>query len=161
MGKTRAMCAYSKLPPFLWEDLYLTATHLHVRTLVKLATLTPFEEWYNRKLDYSYIREIGCNAYVLIQNRHNIKVYERSIKCVLVGYDMNSKAYLCWSHNDQKMYKSYHVQFIESHETTKSSTLTLDHSTASSLMPPETPIPHVPSSIDKIFQTASTKPFPL
>jgi hypothetical protein len=95
MGKTRAMHAYSKLPPSLWEDLYLTLTHLHVCTLTRSAAMTPFKEWYKRKPDYSYIHEIGCNAYVLIQNRHNPKVYERSIKCVLVGYNMNSKAYLC------------------------------------------------------------------
>ena len=149
MGKARAMRTYSKLPPFLWEDLYLTSTHLHVRTLARSATTTPFEEWYSRKPDYSYIREIGCNAYVLIQNRHNPKIYERSAKCTLVGYDMNSKAYLCWNRDDQKMYKSYHVQFIESHETTPTVPIS-----------PETPVIQEPSTIDEIFQTASTKPLP-
>ena len=159
MGKTRAMRAYSKLPPFLWEDLYLTSTHLHVRTLAKSATMTPFEEWYSRKPDYSYIRKVGCNAYVLIQNRHNPKVYERSAKCVLVGYDMNSKAYLCWSRDDQKMYKSYHVQFIESHETTNSTQAPmLDH--INGPMSPKTPIVHIPSTIDEILRTASTEPLP-
>jgi hypothetical protein len=156
MGKARAMCAYSKLPPSLWEDLYLTSTHLHVCTLARSATVTLFEIWYSRKPDYSYIHEINCNAYVLTQNKHNPKIYERSVKCVLVSYDMSSKAYLCWSHDDQKMYKSYHVCFIKSHETL----LTLDHINDPIPILPRTPTNHIPSTVDKIFQTASTEPLP-
>jgi hypothetical protein len=116
MEKTCSMRSYAKLPPSLWEDLYLTANHLHVRTLIKHASKTPFELWHGRRPDYSYMREIGCSAYVLILNKHNPKIYECSIKCILVSYEMQSKSYLCWNRDDQKMYKSYHVKFIESHD---------------------------------------------
>ena len=68
MGKTRAMRSYTKLPPNLWEDLYLTATHLHIRTLARSNDKTPFEKWHERKPDYSYMQEIGSDVYVLILN---------------------------------------------------------------------------------------------
>lgn len=116
MGKTIAMRIYAKLPPFLWEELYLTAAHLHAKTTTRILNgKTPFELWYGKKPDYSYLREIGCRAFVLIQNRHNPKIYERSVECVLVGYDAKSKTYRCYHPQTKKIISSYHVQFLESH----------------------------------------------
>jgi hypothetical protein len=53
------------------------------------------------------------------------------------------------------MYKSYHVQFIESHGAIDS-TPTLDPIDGTISL--KTPIIHTPSAIDEIFQTASTEP---
>ena len=72
--------------------------------------------WHGRQPDYSYMREIGCKAFVLIQNRHNPKIYERSIECVLIGYDTNSKSYRCYHRPTKRVISSYHVRFLESHE---------------------------------------------
>jgi hypothetical protein len=145
------MRSYAKLPPNLWEDLYLTATHLHIRTLARSNDKTPFEKWHERKPDYLYMREIGSDVYVLILNRHNPKIYERSIKCVLVGYEMQSKSYLCWSREDKQMYTSYHVRFIESHQLPVS------------LSPPVVENPLLPlqePTVADIFQNASLAPIP-
>lgn len=56
--------------------------------------------------------------FVLIQNRHNPKIFEWSIKCVLIGYDPNSKACWCYDCLNKKVYSSYHVHFIKSHHKT-------------------------------------------
>ena len=97
LGKARTMRLYADLPPNLWDELYLTSSHLHTKTPTRsLQDLTPFEKWHKRKPDYSYMREIGCKAFVLIQNRHNPKIFKRSIECVLIGYDTNSKTYRCY-----------------------------------------------------------------
>src|SRR5271155_17684 len=86
MGKARAMRIYANLPEFLWDELYLTASHLTAKTITRsLGNITPFEKWHQRRPDYSYMREIGCKVFVLIQNRHNPKIYERSLECVLIG----------------------------------------------------------------------------
>ncbi|KIJ25138.1 hypothetical protein M422DRAFT_193814, partial [Sphaerobolus stellatus SS14] len=69
MSKSRTMRIYAGLPPFLWDEFYLTASHLHVKTITRsLDGRTPWELWYGRLPDYSYMREIGCRAFVLIQN---------------------------------------------------------------------------------------------
>jgi hypothetical protein len=71
MGKAVTMRTYADLPPFLWDDLYLMATHLHSKTTsLVLRGKTPQELWYGKKPDYDYMHEIGCRAFVLIQNKH-------------------------------------------------------------------------------------------
>ena len=117
MGKARTMRIHADLPANLWDELYLTSSHLHAKTPThSLGNATPFEKWHGREPDYSYMREIGCKAFVLIQNRHNPKIYERSIECVLVGYDTNSKSYRCYHRPTKRIISSYHVRFLESHE---------------------------------------------
>jgi hypothetical protein len=111
------MQIHADLPANLWDKLYLTSSHLHAKTPTRsLGNATPFEKWHGREPDYSYMREIGCKAFVLIQNRHNPKIYERSIECVLVGYDTNSKSYRCYHRPTKRIISSYHVRFLESHE---------------------------------------------
>lgn len=94
MGKSVAMRLYAKCPAYLWDEFYLTATHLHGKTKTSaVKDVTPDELWYGKKLNYSYIRKIGCRVFVLVLGKHNPKIYERSIECVLIGYDPKAKAY--------------------------------------------------------------------
>jgi hypothetical protein len=49
MEKARTMRIYANLPAFLWDELYLTASHLHAKTITQsLGDTTPFEKWYER-----------------------------------------------------------------------------------------------------------------
>jgi len=117
MGKANAMRIYAACPTNLWDEFYLTASYLDERTPTASLKdgVTPYEAYYNRRPDYSRLREIGCRAFVLILSRHNPKIYDRSIECVLIGYDFNSKTYRCYDKATKKVYSSYHVRFIESH----------------------------------------------
>ena len=78
-----------------WDEFYLTAAHLHSKTLTRSLEggITPWEKYHGHKPDYSYMREIGCRVFVLIQNKHNPKVYDCSLGCILIGYDPNAKTY--------------------------------------------------------------------
>ena len=144
MGKARTMRIDARCPEYLWDEFYLTAAHLHEKTWTRsLDNKTPYEAWYGRKPDYSYMREIGCKAFVLILNRHNPKVYERSIETILIGYDLNSKTYRCYDPKRKVVYTSYHVRFIESHET--------------SIPLPQTPQP-IPPSVTEITNNATSTP---
>ncbi|KAJ3494947.1 hypothetical protein NLJ89_g10707 [Agrocybe chaxingu] len=164
MGKARSMRAYAKLPPPLWDEMYLTATHTHVRTGTStLEDATPFEKWYGRKPDISYLCEIGCRAFVLILSRHNPKLYERSIEYVLVGYDDKSKTYRCYDKTTQQIYSSYHVRFIENHEESfpLSKPGSVPHTTPSSLRDivhgaSSTPIYHNPDDEEEYLPTEPT-----
>ncbi|GLB40854.1 putative mitochondrial protein [Lyophyllum shimeji] len=107
MAKARTMRIAAGCPPNLWDEFYLTASYLHERTLTKsLNGVTPYEMWYERKPDYSHLREIGCRAFILIQNRHNPKIFERSIECVLIGYGLKSKTYRCYDRKSGNVYNS-------------------------------------------------------
>ena len=95
MAKAHTMQIYAGCPPYLWDEFYLTAVHLHLKTLTCSLEggITPWEKYHGCKPDYSYMCEIGCHVFVLIQNKHNPKVYYRSLKCILIGYDPNAKTY--------------------------------------------------------------------
>ena len=118
MAKARTMRIYANCPPYLWDEFYLTAAHLHSKTLTRSLSdgKTPWEKYHGRKPDYSYMREIGCRVFVLIQSKHNPKVYERSLECVLIGYDQKAKTYHCYHRESKKVISSYHVRFLESHD---------------------------------------------
>ena len=85
-------------------------------TTLSLEGKTAWEQWFERKPDYSYMHEIGCLVFVLILNRHNPKIYERSIEYVLIGYDAKSKCYKCYDQAAKQVYSSYYVRFLKSHE---------------------------------------------
>lgn len=82
-------------PPSLWDYFVETASYISERRPTTYQRKkTPFEAWWNEKPDFSHMREIGCKAYVLIQNKHNPKIYDRSLPCILIGYSCDSKAYI-------------------------------------------------------------------
>ena len=144
MAKARTMRIYAKCPPNMWDEFYITASHLQNKTTTRsLNGTTPWEKWHERKPDYSYMREIGCRVFVLIQNKHNPKIYDRSLECVLIGYDKNSKTYRCYHRETNRVISSYHVRFLESHD---------GH------LPSSPDIPMEATTLESIVKSATTTP---
>jgi transposase InsO family protein len=116
----RAMRIAADLPETLWGEFVKTASYLHNYKLTKALPngVTPYEARKGKKPDVSHLREIGCKAFVLIQNRHITKIEPRSIECIFVGYDMQSKAYRLWHRPSRKIVVSRNVQLVESHQLT-------------------------------------------
>jgi len=140
MGKANAMHIYTDCPDNLWDKFYLMASYLDEQTPTASLKdgITPYEAYYNRRPDYGRLREIGCRAFVLILSRHNPKIYDRSIECILIGYDSNSKMYRCYNKTMKQIYSSYHVRFIESHNNPNPSTPSIPNPPTSST-PDSTP----------------------
>ena len=117
MAKACTMCIYADCPPYLWDEFYLMAAHLHSKTITRSLNdgITPWEKYHECKPDYSYMHEIRCRFFVLIQSKHNPKVFIRSLECVLIGYDPNAKTYRCYHRESKKVISSYHIHFLESH----------------------------------------------
>ncbi|OBZ67852.1 Retrovirus-related Pol polyprotein from transposon TNT 1-94 [Grifola frondosa] len=148
MSKSRTMRLASEVPDNRWDEFYLTANYLTIRTPTSSLpdSRTPYEAFYGSKPDLSHLREIGCKAFVLIQNRHNPKIYERSVECTLIGYGPDSKTYRCYHKPTHKVISSYHVVFVESFESVPKSLYpdcTLNSSSSTSDSPP---LPSVPLS---------------
>ena len=145
MAKARPMEIYANCPPYLWDEFYLMAAHLHSRTLTRSLEggITPWEKYHGRKPDYSYMCKIRCCVFVLIQSKHNPKVYNHSLECVLISYDPNAKTYCCYNQESKKVISSYHVWFLESHDGHHCS-------------PPQTETE--PSSLDEILKNSMSTP---
>jgi len=158
-NKGRTMRIESKLPANLWDEFWVTASYLHARTSTRLLNhKTPFELFYLKKPDISHLREIGCKAFALILNKHNPKIFERSLECLLIGYSLNSKAYKCYHQPTRRIIETYHVKFVESHETeTVPSKLTVIPENTSDA-PAETHPQPVPPLVDPEPVTPNTRP---
>jgi hypothetical protein len=50
---------------------------------------------------------------VLIQSKHQAKIYNKSVECILMGYSSDLKAYQCWNKKTGCILVSRNVQFIE------------------------------------------------
>jgi hypothetical protein len=119
-GTARAMRIACGLPENMWGEFTLTASYLrNFRLTTALpANVTPHESRFRIKPDLSHLREIGCKAFVLIQNVHVTKIQPRSLECILIGYDLHSKAYRCYHRPSRRIIVSRNVYFVESHQLT-------------------------------------------
>ena len=91
----------------------MTASYLSAHTSIKSLGKTPYKAWFRTKPDISHLCEIGCKAFVLIQDKHNPKIYAQSYECVPIGYSQDSKAYHLYYCKSSKVIQSFHVKFIE------------------------------------------------
>lgn len=62
MAKARTMRTYADCPPYLWDKIYLTAAHLHSKTLTQSLEggITPWEKYHERKPDYFICVKLGA-----------------------------------------------------------------------------------------------------
>jgi hypothetical protein len=119
-NSSRAMCLNAGLPPNQWDEFILTAAYLRIRVPTKsLKGITPLEAYSGVKPNVGHLREIGSRAFILILNKHNPKVYQRSEECVLIGYSKDSKSYRVYHRASHKVFESFHVVFIESKDDTE------------------------------------------
>ena len=95
--------------------MIVTAAYLRIHMPTKsLKKMMPFEAYHKTKPSVSHLHEIGSRAFVLILNKHNPKVFQRSEECVLVGYSKDSKSYRLYHWPSHRIIESFHVVFIES-----------------------------------------------
>lgn len=110
----RSIAADTKIPAFLWEEIFRAANYLQNCTSTKALTRsTPFEKLRQVKPDLRDLRVIGSAAHVWIPPPMRNKLATKSIETLLVGYDDQSKAYRCYCPSDGKIYVSRNVYFNE------------------------------------------------
>ncbi|KAJ8480980.1 hypothetical protein ONZ45_g15469 [Pleurotus djamor] len=156
MEKGRAMRLQCNLPPNRWEEFCMTACYLIRRTYTSATKMTPYKAWFGRKPNLSHLREIGCRAFVLIQDRHNPKIYARSIECILVGYSHTAKAYRCYDPTGRRILESYNVRFIE-----RKDALSVTAPTEPASLPTPSPNPSRSTSPSPIRTPSRSSPLPI
>jgi hypothetical protein len=82
------------LPEFLWEYALLYAVYVQNRSYTThLGSTTPYEGWFNHKLNVSHLREFGAPVWVLLQGQKEVrKMLPKSKRQVYVGFDDGTKA---------------------------------------------------------------------
>jgi hypothetical protein len=73
----------------------------------------PEEAWTGKKVNYSFLKTFGCEAFVHIDKENRTKLEEKSKKCTFIGYGFNDFGYLLWDYENQKIIRSRDVIFNE------------------------------------------------
>lgn len=111
LNKVRCLLIQSGMPKKYWGEALFTACYLINRSPSRVINLkTPEELWNNKPPSLSHLKTFGSTAYV-----HNVtdKLSKRSIKCVLMGYQIGVKGYRLLSLENNKIIISRDVIFNE------------------------------------------------
>ena len=119
MNRARSMRIACSAPLDMWDEFCATAAYLNNLTFTSAnhehQGKSPYQLWHSRDPPLLHLHEIGCRAYSLVMT-HNPKLFECSVPCILIGYAPNSKAYRLWDPTTNRIFNSFHVSFIESHQ---------------------------------------------
>nr|KAJ0195993.1 hypothetical protein LSAT_V11C700359310 [Lactuca sativa] len=88
-----SMLSYSGLSEGFWGEAMLTACYILNRTPNKRSKNIPYELWYKKVPNLSYLKVWGCRAVVRLTEPKRKTLGERGIDCIFIGYVEHSKAY--------------------------------------------------------------------
>jgi transposase InsO family protein len=92
--QAHSMISRCKLPTYLWNEAINTANFL-VNGSPTSANQgeTPERRYIMQKPDVSFLRVFGCFSYLHVPKKNRSKLESKTQKCLIMGYDSNSKAY--------------------------------------------------------------------
>lgn len=96
-----------------WSETVASAVHVLNRTLSRTNNKTPYELWYGKKPNISYLRIFGSRAFVHIPHASRSKLYSKAVGCMMVGYCSEAKAYRLWNPATRRIVISRDVIFDE------------------------------------------------
>ena len=73
----------------------------------------PKEAWTGKKVNFSFLRNFGCEAFVYIDKENKKKLEDKSKNCTFVGYGVDYFGYRLWSYENHKIIRSRDVVFNE------------------------------------------------
>jgi Reverse transcriptase (RNA-dependent DNA polymerase)/gag-polypeptide of LTR copia-type/Integrase core domain/GAG-pre-integrase domain len=109
-----SMLYSAALPPRLWGAAMTTAVYIRNRSPTSALTLkTPFEAWTGNKPTIAHLRRFGCVAYAQVPSSTRSKLENKSLRCIFVGYDFQSRTYLLYRPGFARLIRSRDVIFDE------------------------------------------------
>jgi len=97
----------------LWSEAVASAVHVLNRTLSRTNNKTPYELWYGKKPNISYLRIFGTRAFVHIPDAFRCKLDAKAVECIMVGYYSRAKAYRLWNPATRRIFISRDAIFDE------------------------------------------------
>ena len=114
VGMARSMMKAKAMPAEFWGEAVSTAVFILNRSPTKaLKGMTPYQAWYGRKPNVSYLRTFGCIGHVKTVKPGLGKLEDRSTKMVFLGYEDGTKAYRLYDPARGKVVVSRDVIFDE------------------------------------------------
>jgi len=73
----------------------------------------PEEAWIGKKVNYSFLKIVGCEAFVHINKENRTNLEEKSKKCTFIGYGVNDFGYFFYDYEKHKIIRSRDFIFNE------------------------------------------------
>ncbi|GJZ85146.1 retrotransposon protein, putative, ty1-copia subclass, partial [Tanacetum coccineum] len=87
----RSMMNLTTLPLSFWDYALESATRILNMVPTKKVDKTPYELWYGKVSNLSYLKVWGCEA--LVRRDTPEKLEQRSVKCIFIGYPKETMGY--------------------------------------------------------------------
>jgi hypothetical protein len=71
------------------------------------------ETWTCKKVNYSFMKTFGCEAFAHIDKENRTKLEEKSKKCTFIGYSVSDFGYFLWDYENHKIIRTRDVVFNE------------------------------------------------
>jgi len=114
MERERCMRFHAGLPLQFWADAVDTVVYLINRgPSSSLDDGIPQEAWTGKKVNYSFLRTFGCEAFVHNNKENRTKLEVKSKKCTFIGYGVNDFGYRLYDYENHKIIRSRDVIFNE------------------------------------------------
>jgi hypothetical protein len=114
MDKARIMLSGAGLAQEFWADAVDTAKNLvNMSSSSVLVDTTPNEVWSGKKPSVSHLKVFGRDAFVHVPKEKRIKLDEKAVKCIFIGYKEGMKGYELWDPTSRKKVYSLYVVFRE------------------------------------------------
>ncbi|KAL0552312.1 hypothetical protein IC582_011420 [Cucumis melo] len=98
------------LPQNLWGEALLTANYLLNMIPHKKSQNISYEKWKEKKPSYKFLKVWGCLAKVVVPKPKIVKIRQKTVYCIFIGYVSNNCAYRFLVHQSNISY--IHVNTI-------------------------------------------------
>ena len=99
------------LPLSFWGYALKTAAFTLNRAPSKSVKMTPYELWFGKKPNLSFLKVWGCDAYV--KKLQPDKLEPKSEKCVFIGYPKETVGYTFYHRSESKIFVAQNGSFLE------------------------------------------------
>eukprot|EP00253_Pinus_taeda_P014388 PITA_14388 len=114
MERARCMRLHAGLPLQFWVDAVDTAIYLINRGPSSSLEGGVLEEaWTGKKVNDSFLKPFGCEAFVHIDKENKTKLEAKSKKCTFIGYGVNGFGYRLYDYESHKIIRRRDVIFNE------------------------------------------------
>ncbi|GJW07501.1 retrotransposon protein, putative, ty1-copia subclass, partial [Tanacetum coccineum] len=111
LDMVRSMMNLTTLPLSFWDYSLESATRILNMVPTKKVDKTPYELWYGKVSNLSYLKVWGCEA--LVKRDTPDKLEQRSVKCILIGYPKKMMGYYFYFPPENKIVVVRYAEFFE------------------------------------------------
>ncbi|GJR33258.1 retrotransposon protein, putative, ty1-copia subclass [Tanacetum coccineum] len=111
LDMVQSMMNLTTLSLSFWDYALHTTTRILNMVPTKRVDKTPYELWYGKVSNLSYLKVWGCEA--LVKRDMANKLQQRSVKCIFIGYPKETLGYYYYFPPKNKIVVARYAEFLE------------------------------------------------